>query len=216
MAHKDKRRKTSYHVRFNSSPFIGKQPMSELEPIKSTGLDSEDDEQDKSTIRPIDESPISSLQKTLKASPKMHHIPHPRRTHQKSASYTMDNLAELARRNSDSSRPNYGSDGDDDDYKHNGITNGFNNFHLKKFSKKEQEELMSIQINLKKWIGNQQSLILPKFLDLMEKIAPHVSTEESTEMFNKMDPFNNGQIKTNILLHDEFLPRMILVRFLQK
>eukprot|EP00486_Rosalina_sp_Unknown_P005157 CAMPEP_0201571142 /NCGR_PEP_ID=MMETSP0190_2-20130828/13763_1 /ASSEMBLY_ACC=CAM_ASM_000263 /TAXON_ID=37353 /ORGANISM="Rosalina sp." /LENGTH=709 /DNA_ID=CAMNT_0047995465 /DNA_START=518 /DNA_END=2647 /DNA_ORIENTATION=- len=72
---------------------------------------------------------------------------------------------------------------------------------------------MTIQTNLKKWIGSEEYLILSQFIDLMDKIAGHVSTQQATEMFNQMDPSNNGQIPTSLLLHDEWLPRMILNLF---
>eukprot|EP01083_Nonionella_stella_P176143 615553_1 len=85
--------------------------------------------------------------------------------------------------------------------------------NLQKYNKKEQEDLISIQTNLRKWIGQHQNPILSQFLDLMKKIAPHISTQQATNMFNQMDPSNNGQIPTALLLHDEFLPRMILDLF---
>lgn len=85
--------------------------------------------------------------------------------------------------------------------------------NLIRYNKKEQQDLITIQTNLKKWIGSVEFVILPDFLELMEKIAGHVSTQQATEMFNQMDPSNNGQIATSLLLHDEFLPRMILNLF---
>eukprot|EP01084_Bolivina_argentea_P091657 164968_1 len=86
--------------------------------------------------------------------------------------------------------------------------------NLQKYNKKEQEDLITIQTNLRKWIGSHhQYLILSQFLDLMQKIAPHISTHQATNMFNQMDPSSNGQIPTDLLLHDEFLPRMILDLF---
>ncbi len=83
--------------------------------------------------------------------------------------------------------------------------------NLTKYSKKDQEDLISIQSRLRKWIGSDKFVTLDKFIDLMDTIAPHVSVPQSTNMFNQMDPSNNGQIETALLLHDEFLPHMILV-----
>jgi len=85
--------------------------------------------------------------------------------------------------------------------------------HAGKYSKREREELLSIQANLTKRIGQEQYLILSQFIDLMDKLAPHITAQQATEMFDQMDPSNNGQIATSLLLHDEFLPRLILDLF---
>ena len=132
--------------------------------------------------------------------------------HKKSASITgLANKLGFHRKGSapGSNRPSWnGTNADDEDTKIN------ESYNLQKYTKKEQEDLISIQTNLKKWIGSEEYLILSQFLDLMDKIAGHVSTQQATEMFDQMDPSNNGQIPTSLLLHDEFLPRMILVMYI--
>ena len=129
--------------------------------------------------------------------------------HKKSASIEISGLAKRAVFNSTNS-PSVDEDTKVNDRHH--YTMSYNMLqNLKKYNPKEQQDLISIQKKLTKWIGSEEYLILSQFLDLMDKIAPHVSTQAATEMFDQMDPSNNGQIPTSLLLHDEFLPRMILV-----
>ena len=76
----------------------------------------------------------------------------------------------------------------------------------------DQERLFTLQSNLKHYIGDDVTLILSQFLDLMDNIAPHIPAHEAINMFNQMDAANDGQIPTSLLLHNGFLPRLILVR----
>ena len=76
----------------------------------------------------------------------------------------------------------------------------------------DQEQLFEIQSNLKLHIGTESTLILSQFLDIMSKIAPHITPHDASTMFDQMDASNLGQIASSLLLHDGFLPRIILVR----
>eukprot|EP01084_Bolivina_argentea_P016609 31061_1 len=143
MSHKEKRRKKSYHVRFNSSPYIGQ--SSGLTPIRSAhSLDDScsDEEQSKShsTVRPL------AAPENMKPLQMFH-----KRTHMRSASCSLDNIAILARDISNDTADTFVSHDIDEDNKVN--TLDFGNLHRSKYSKKEQEELEAIQINFKKWIG---------------------------------------------------------------
>lgn len=75
----------------------------------------------------------------------------------------------------------------------------------------DQEQLFEIQSNLKLHIGTETTLILSQFLDMMSKIAPHITPHDASNIFNQMDASNHGQIISSLLLHDEFLARIILV-----
>jgi len=77
----------------------------------------------------------------------------------------------------------------------------------------ETSQLTQIQAKLKQLIGSETHLILDDFIDLMQKIAPNVSTTRATEMFNHIDQWNDGQVETKVLCTNEFLPRMILKLF---
>lgn len=75
----------------------------------------------------------------------------------------------------------------------------------------ESSELNQIQVKLKQWIGNEEFVTLDQFIELMLKIATGVSTEKATEIFNQIDQWNDGQIESKVLIHNNFLPQMILV-----
>ena len=75
----------------------------------------------------------------------------------------------------------------------------------------QSSELQQIQTKLKQWIGNDEFVILDQFIELMLKIAPGVSADKATEIFNQIDQWNDGQIESKVLIHNNFLPEMILV-----
>ena len=72
-------------------------------------------------------------------------------------------------------------------------------------------EAQQIQNKLKQWIGNEESLILDQFIELMLKIAPGVSADKATAIFNQIDQWNDGQVETKVLIHNNFLAETILV-----
>eukprot|EP01083_Nonionella_stella_P288421 981486_1 len=135
------------------------------------------------------------------------HVPNRRKNmHKKSASLSMSNLKKLKQDLKSQISSEFPSG-----HTYNLSANMIQN--LKKYNEKEQQDLISIQTRLCKWIGSEKFVTLDKFIDLMDTIASHVSVQQATDMFNQMDPSNNGQIQTSLLLHDEFLPRMILNLF---
>merc|ERR1712228_1111489 len=60
---------------------------------------------------------------------------------------------------------------------------------------KNNIEVVQIQSQLKREIGTETKyLILSQFIELMERIAPHITTHDATEMFNRVDCKKEGKI----------------------
>ena len=204
-----KAKKQKSHHRYDSLPGVLDKILSDPNAQNQNDNDVENQYYVKSKIAKNNDgdryvsSPIKNKNNSLSL-----HAATPIRKHQKSASIS-DLADKLGFRRKGSNDSVFDEDTKHDEHSYSHSINMLHN--LRRYNKKEQQNLISIQTNLKKWIGSEEYLILSQFIDLMDKIAGHVSTQQATEMFNQMDPSNNGQIPTSLLLHDEFLPRMILV-----
>ena len=75
------------------------------------------------------------------------------------------------------------------------------------------DELNSIQQQLTKWLSNYEDKVTQKeFIQLLKKIAPFVSEKDVKVLFHDFDFQNSGSINKQVLLQNNYLAHLIIVR----
>ena len=75
------------------------------------------------------------------------------------------------------------------------------------------DELKSIQQQLSKWLSNYKDEVTEdQFITLLKKIAPFVRETDIKELFHQFDFQNVGHVNKQVLLQNNYLANLIIVR----